>query len=422
MRIRIASEISSASLISCRLSLCVKSSSSLAHNMAAVLSVSPLIDPSRSAKVPISIGNSLLGNGQSNTQRNASVQCRLSLILNTFTWLTGTGNYKPTVQPHQTTRIRRSQRPSKSHVSLTIKNRGQAGQYEYTGGQQASNVCALVYNPSTKAIVLEKLDVDFTFNLQTSPSNHDRNEVTSQYPQLNTSVSDNESEDENHTESATHGADPTEPDMSNPYDYRHFLKRRRTNSSETGAPRSRPSVSPAVPPRRLSRTSARPKPRPRPMQRSKRPLPSPGGGDGKQNRDDSDDGGLTIEMGDDPRPRRFGNGAVVFNHDKRNGPISLRSAASSMSPASIKHDSGNENAESDKDVEHFELPSPIGGSNGYDVEENDADDDDDDVVDDLIEAMESQAEEDAVDAVARAVESQPIRRTVEESSSESEEE
>ncbi|KAL8876505.1 MAG: hypothetical protein Q9198_005314 [Flavoplaca austrocitrina] len=377
--------------------------------MAAILSVSPLIEPSRSAKVPISIGNSFLGNGQGNTQRNASVQC--------------TGNYKPTVQPHQTTRIRFSQRPSKSHVDLTIKNRGEGGQYEYTGSQQASKVCALVYNPSTKAMVLEKLDVDFTFNLQTSPSNRDRNEVTSQYPQLITSVSDNESEDGNHTGSATHGAEPTGPDMSNPYDYRHFLKRRRTDSPETEAPQSRPSVSPAVPSRRLSRTSARAKPRPRPMQRSKRPLPPPGGADAKQDSDDSDDGGLTIEMGDDPKPRRFGNGAVVFNHDKRNGPISLRSAASSMSPASMKHDSSNENAESDKDVEHFELPSPAGGSNGYNVEENDADDDDDDdVVDDLIEAMESQAEEDAADAVARAVKSQPIRSTVEESSSESEEE
>ncbi|KAL9014642.1 MAG: hypothetical protein Q9180_008933, partial [Flavoplaca navasiana] len=317
-----------------------------------------------------------------------------------------------------------------SHVDLTIKNRGQGGQYEYTGGQQASKVCALVYNPSTKAMVLEKLDVDFTFNLQTSPSNRDRNEVTSQYPQLNTSVSDNESEDGNRTESATHGADPTGPDMSNPYDYRHFLKRRRTNSSETEAPRSRPSVSPAVPPRRLSRTSARAKPRPRPMQRSNRPLPPPSRGDGKQDSDDSDDGGLTIEMGDDPRPRRFGSGAVVFNHDRRNGPISLRSAASSMSPASMKHDSGNEDLESERDLEQFQLPSPAGRSNGYHIEEeegdneddDDDDDDDDDVVDHLIEAMESQEEEEEADAVARAAESQPIRRTIEESSSESEEE
>ncbi|KAL8674664.1 MAG: hypothetical protein Q9168_000972 [Polycauliona sp. 1 TL-2023] len=333
--------------------------------------------------------------------------------------LTGIGNYKPTVRPSQTARIQPSRRPSKSQVDLIIKNRAEDGAYKYTGAQQASGACALVYNPSAKAIVLEKLDVDFTFNLQTSPSNIDRNEVTSQYPQLNTAVSEDDSEDGTHTESGMNGADQTEPDLNNPYDYRHFLKRRRTSSP--GPAPSRPSFSPAVPPRQPSRTSTKPKPRPRPMQRSKRPAPPRE--KEKQESDESDDGGLTIEMGDDPRPRRFGNGAVVFNHDKRNGPISLRSAASSMSPASMKHDSGNE-GDNDRDVEHLQLPSPAGGRNGYNMEDNDADDDDDDddVVDDLIEAMESQAEEDAADAVATAVKSQPIRTTMEESSSESEEE
>ncbi|KAL8995224.1 MAG: hypothetical protein Q9169_004988 [Polycauliona sp. 2 TL-2023] len=333
--------------------------------------------------------------------------------------LTGLGNYKPPTRPNQKTRIQQlSKRPSRSHVDLTIKNRAEDGAYKYAGGQQASGACALIYNPSTRDIVLEKLDVDFTFNLQTSPSNNDRNEVTSQYPQLNISLSDNESENGN-SDSGTNGVEATEPDLNNPYDYRHFLKRRRTSSPE--APSSRPSFSPTVPPNRISRTSIKPKPRPRPMQRSKRPTaPSE---KAKQEGEESDDGGLTIEMGDDPRPRRFGNGAVVFNHDKRNGPISLRSAASSMSPASMKHDSGNEDMDNDRDVEHLQLPSPAGGGNRYNVEQDDADDDDDDdVVDDLIEAMESQAEEEAADAATTAVRTQPIRSTIEESSSESEEE
>ncbi|CAO1600551.1 hypothetical protein XANCAGTX0491_004234 [Xanthoria calcicola] len=373
--------------------------------MAAVLSPSPLLDPSRLAKLPISIGESLCENGQRTTeQRNASIQ-----------W-----NYKPAFRPHQKARIRSSRRPSTSHVDLTIKNRAEDGEYKYSGSQQASGACALVYNPSTKALVLEKVDVDFTFNLQTSPSDNDRYEVTSQYPQLDAGVSDDESEDGTRTEPAINGADSTEPDLNNPYDYRHFLKRRRTSSPN--APMSRPSVSPAVPPRRPSRTGTKPKPRPRPIQRSKKP-PAPREEE-KQTSDDSDDGGLTIEMGDDPRPRRFGNGAVVFNHDKRNGPISLRSAASSMSPASMGHDSGNDEVESDRDVELLELPSPAGGSNQHNVEDEDEDDDDDGVVDDLIEAMESQEEEEEQEArsVDMAVESQPIRRTIEESSDESEEE
>ncbi|KAL8861877.1 MAG: hypothetical protein Q9178_001746 [Gyalolechia marmorata] len=342
--------------------------------------------------------------------------------------LTGTGNYKPAFQPYQTARVRSSRRPSDCCVDLTIKNQDEVGEYNYTGAQQASGACALIYNPSAKALVLEKLDVDLTFNLQTSPSNADRSEVTSQYPQLDAGSSDMESEEGTHAEPALDGSDPTGPDMNNPYDYRHFLKRRRTYSPE--ARLSRPSVSSAVAPRRLSRTITKPKPRPRPIQRSKRPPPP--AEEGKQDSNDSDDGGLTIEMGDDPRPRRFGNGAVVFNHDRRNGPISLRSAASSMSPASMKHDSGNEDLESERDLEQFQLPSPAGRSNGYHVEEeggdddnedeDDDDDDDDDVVDHLIEAMESQEEEEEADAVARAAESQPIRRTIEESSSESEEE
>ncbi|KAL8845918.1 MAG: hypothetical protein Q9221_008956 [Calogaya cf. arnoldii] len=373
--------------------------------MAAVLSTSPLIEPSRPAKIPISIGESLLENGRRSEQRNATIH-----------W-----NYKPAFRPHQTARIRSSRRPSKSHVDLTVKNRGEDGEYKYAGAQQASGACALVYNPSTKILVLEKLDVDFTFNLQTEPSNHDRNEITSRYPHLDTAISDDEHEDGARTEPAIDGADFTEPDMNNPYDYRHFLKRRRTSSPD--APLSRPSNSPAAPPRRpsLTSTNTKPKPRPRPIQRSKKPPPPRE--EAKQNvDDDSDDGGLTIEMGDDPRPRRFGHGAVVFNHDKRNGPISLRSAASSMSPASIRHESGNEDMESDKDVELLQLASPAGGNNKYDEEDEDGDDDDDGVVDDLIEAMESQEEEEEARAVDRAVENQPIRRTIEESSDESEEE
>ncbi|KAL8775509.1 MAG: hypothetical protein Q9209_000005 [Squamulea sp. 1 TL-2023] len=345
----------------------------------------------------------------------------MATVLNTSPLL-DPRNYKPPFRPYQTTRIRPSRRLSESRVDLTIKDQEDDGEYNYTGVQHDSGACALIYNASTKAFVLEKLNVDIALNLQTSPFNTDRNEVTSQYPQLDTGVSDVESDDGTQIEPSYKGSDPSEPDMANPYDYRHFLKRRRTSSPEAQQPR--PDASPAAPPRRLSRTGTKPKPRPRPIQRSKRLLPSE---EAKQNSDDSDDGGLTIEMGDDPKPRRFGNGAVVFNHDRSKGPISLRSAASSMSPASVRHDSGNEDIESDKDVDHLQLPSPAGRSNVFEADEEEADDDDDDdddddVVDDLIEAMESQEEEEEADSVARAVESQPIRRTVEESSSESEEE
>lgn len=322
------------------------------------------------------------------------------------------GNFKPRLQLNHSAKIRSSRRSSDPRVSLSLKNQDDTSEYHYTGTQQPSTSCALIYNQLTKSFVLEKLDVDFTFNLQTTPSNHNRSQVTSQYPQLDTGTSDVESDAGSTTEAAALDAvDTTEADMNNPYDYRHFLKRRRTSSPE--APNLRPSASPGAPPRRVSRTNSKPKPRPRPTQRPSKPAQE----EAKAVSDDSDDGGLTIDMGDSPRPRRFGSGAVVFNHDKRNGPISLRSAASSMSPASVGHDSEDE-AESDNDVEHLQLPSPHTQPN---PEVDEGDDEDDDLVEDLMQAMESQEEEDEANAGAHQ-QQQTIQRTIEESSSESEEE
>ncbi|KAL8931631.1 MAG: hypothetical protein Q9211_006828 [Gyalolechia sp. 1 TL-2023] len=371
--------------------------------MDAVLSTSPVLDPNRSAKIPISLGPGLMKHDESADYRIASLQ-----------W-----NYKPRLHPDYSARIRPSRRPSDPRVSLILKDPDERGEYHYEGSQQQSGSCALIYDTLTKTFTLEKLDVDFNFNLRSTPSNHDRSQVISQYPQLDAGISDIESDDGSNVEASVgNGVDLTEADADNPYDYRHFLKRRRTSSPEAAT--SRPSVSPQAPPRRLPRTNAKPKPKARPPQRPTRPSPEE---EPQANSEDSDDGGLTIEMGDSPKPRRFGNGAVVFNHDRRNGPISLRSAASSMSPASIRHESGNDEAESDNDVEHLELPSPERMSNR--VEE--ADDDDDDLVEDLMQAMESQAEEEEEEEEEEAEagahgHGQTIVRTIEESSSESEEE
>ncbi|KAL8970170.1 MAG: hypothetical protein Q9183_001648 [Haloplaca sp. 2 TL-2023] len=339
--------------------------------------------------------------------------------------LTELGNYKPSLNSNHTVCIQPSQRRSSgSHVDLTIEEQQTHAKYQYAGAQHSSGACALIYNPSTKTFLLDRLDVDFTFNLQTTPANKKRKDVTSQYPQLDIGVSDNESDDGRATALPSGDAEHAQADANNPYDYRHFLKRQRTCSPE--APVSRPSASPAPPPRRPSRSKpkSKPKPRPHPQQRSKKPVEETKADKGE----DSDDGELIIEMGDSPKPRRFGNGAVVFNHDRRNGPVSLRSAASSMSPASIHHHSGNEDGESDRDVEQFSLPSPAGrppvsDDNNEDGKDDDGDDEDDGLAEDLMQVMESQDDEDEVAIEADAAkENQTIRRTVEESSSESEEE
>ncbi|KAL8704312.1 MAG: hypothetical protein Q9201_002534 [Fulgogasparrea decipioides] len=363
-----------------------------------------MIDPSRTANIPVALGGHLSRGSGRSEKRTASIQ-----------W-----NYKPRLQSSDTTRIGSLQRSSDQYVDLTIQNSEGSGRYHYKGTQQPSGACALIYNPSTKTFVLDRIDADFTFNLQCTPSNENRSDVTSQYPQLDTSISDIESEDGQNAEAGpSTDVNHSQADANNPYDYRHFLKRRRTSSPEAAIPR--PSVSPAVPPRQPARTNTKPKPRPCQQPQVKRPSRE----DTKASSGDSDDGDLIIEMGDSPKRRRFGNGAVVFNHDGRNGPVSLRSAASSMSPASIRHDSGNEDAESDRDVEHLRLPSPARRPNGPDDGEEDRDDDEDELAAHLLQAMEGQEEEVEEEGPADAEAyggDQTIRRTIEQSSSESEEE
>ncbi|KAL8686663.1 MAG: hypothetical protein Q9218_006950 [Villophora microphyllina] len=364
----------------------------------------------------------------------ASSVCR-TLMFCPKDLLTVKGNYKPDLRPNYTTRIRPSQHSSDSRVDLTIDNQDDGTKYQYTGTQQPSGACALIYDPATKTLMLDKMDADFTFNLQATPTNSNRSDIISQYPQLDMGISDVESEDGQNTDAphALVGLDVSEADANNPYDYRHFLKRQRSSSPEP--PPSRPSASPAIPPRRLSRThntntnTAKPKPRPRASQpRSARKiekLPVTANNNDSDS-DNSDDGGLIIEMEDTPKRRRFGNGAVVFNHDRRNGPVSLRSAASSMSPASVlspasvRQDSGVEGGDSDRDVESLKLGSPARRPG---VEQEIEDDEDDELVGDLLQAMEGQAddEDEAGDEDAYQ-EDQSIRRTIEESSSESEEE
>ena len=298
---------------------------------------------------------------------------------------------------------------------MSLKNQD-GSEYSYCGSQQSSRSCALIYNPVTQSLLLDKIDAEFAFNLQATPSNTDSKELTSQYPQLDTGLSDAESDDVAAVETqALNIAAATEADQNNPYDYRHFLKRRRTSSPPARAPQA--CISPAVPPRRNTKS----KPRPRPQHRS--PPPPPPREEADADNEDSDDGDLTIEMFDSPEPRRFGNGAVVFNHDLRNGPISLRSAASSMSPASIRHDSGNETEASDGDVEHLRLPSPSRKIVEQEQQDRQAeeDEDDDGLVGDLLQELENQDEEDEVENRPQA-EQLAVKRTIEESSSESEEE
>ncbi|KAL8747635.1 MAG: hypothetical protein Q9190_000527 [Brigantiaea leucoxantha] len=399
----------------------------------------PLVDPTKTARFPVVLGETLSRAGRTSERRHAI-------------------NYKPELLSTQRATITPAQRSSDAILDLTITDSHGQGQYRYRGTQQPSGACALIYNPATQSFLLDRIDSDFNFNLQTTPSNSRRSEVTAQYPQLDTGLSDLDSNDGDLTDLFGDDNDTQEPDPGNPYDYRHFLKRRRTSSPEPPPtlPSRGPTASPLTPPCRPPRANSSLKPKPRPSRATQhRPSPSPPPREELADADneDSDDGDvLTIEMGDGPSPkaRRFGNGAVVFNHDRRNGPISLRSAASSMSPASsVRHDSEAEKqgAGSDRDVEHLRLPSPrreVGGARKKeepaqrqhekeedeemvvveDDEEKEAEEDGADLLEaELQQALDSQEEEDEEeeDKVEEA-RAEEVRRAVEESSSSSEEE
>ena len=285
-----------------------------------------------------------------------------------------------------------------SGYNLTVTGEDDQKACEYAGTQQTSKAYALTYHPAEERFTLERISSDFKFNLTSTAEDKSAKTLPKQYPQLEIKLPAPESDEDNLFDEGNGG---TTRDLDNPYDYRHFLerpdKRRRTSSPE---PTSMSLLPSSPPPTRPSRS--KPKPRPRPPQRRQSSVPRE---EADADNEDSDDGGLTIEMDPDDKPKRLGRAFATRIGD---GPISLRSAANSVSPA------GRENAESDEDGSdrgdiQLKSPSP-------DAAPTPGDDEDADGLEaELEQAMESQADEDLGGG-------QEVRRVVEESSSESEEE
>lgn len=290
--------------------------------------------------------------------------------------------------------------------------------------QQPTNSYALTYDPHSQSFTLDQISTEFTFNLRSTPTTKNSKALAVQYPRLDTGISDAESNsDDLIEEDQSAGAD-----ASNPYDYRHFLKRRCTSSPE---PISSTPLPPSSPPRRAL---PRPKPKARPRPLQKRAPPPPPREEADADNEDSDDGVLTIEMDPDTKPRKI----AAFNHDIRNGPISLRSAASSMSPAPVEIESSE--SDEDDDEQKFEsagvtVQTPGKEEIEEDEEEAGNDDDDDDIEGsleaELEQALESQADEEESGGVqivetglgiTGVQQNVGMSRVVDESSSESEEE
>lgn len=372
-------------------------------------------------------------------------------------------NHKPKQSAERTILTPKSGNSYNLAIKLDGDNEG--NEYVYTGTQQASNMCALIYDPASQTFTLDQISADFTFNLRATPTSKDRAALASQYPHLPTGAGaggESEESESNNSEDLFDENNPsTGADVNNPYDYRHFLKRRRTSSPEP-LPSSTPLPVPAASPPRRAPARAKPKARPhhRAPPKSSTAALSPPFQEADADNEASDDGGLTVELDPDVKPRRFrGN----FTHDVRDGPISLRSAASSASPAvSVESDEDDaEGEDEDVDVEEFALEEGGGGGGGgggtfltvgggrveEDQEEDEEDEDEVEEDDDdegsleaeLEQALESQADEEdgggvhvyrngvnglgvnglGVNGVRTQVE---VSRVVDESSSESEEE
>lgn len=257
--------------------------------------------------------------------------------------------------------------------------------YVYTGCQKTSEALALIYSPKTNTLTLDKISTDFTFNLRSTPTNKNAKSLASQYAHLPT-TGDSGAEDSPGSNSDDDENDPsTGGDVTNPYDYRHFLKRRRTSSPE---PLASTPIIPASPPRRAP-ARQKPKPRPhRPTPAKRAPSPPPRE-EADADNEASDDGGLTIEMEPDTRSRRF---KPAFTHDVRNGPISLRSAASSVSPAISIHEA-DEDEYHDEDVDVLKLEQAGEGVVLTPGEQEDEDDDEGSLEAELEHALETQADE-----------------------------
>ncbi|MCJ1263432.1 hypothetical protein MMC22_003302 [Lobaria immixta] len=388
--------------------------------MAATALSSLSIDPAKNGKYPITISEQLLGEFGRETRQNALLHF----------------NHKPKLSngPHQTT-ITPSQAHSDNACNLSIKVDSDDNGYSYTGPQRGSEACALIYDPKSRTLTLDKISTEFTFNLHATPTNRSSKALASQYPHLPTG----DSEPESISDESLDANDPsTGADVNNPYDYRHFLKRRRTSSPE---PLPSTPLVPESPPRHAPiRHKPKPKPRPNRPQQKRVPSPPPRE-EADADNEDSDDGGLIIELDPEAKPRRFN---PAFTHDIRNGPISLTSAASSVSPAvSVSSDE-------DEDVEQLSLEPNVGTAltpgEGVEEEEEEEEeeaearepeyDDEGSLEAELEQALESQAEGEEGGGVqvygngvalnglgVHGVRTEmPVNPIVDESSSESEEE
>ena len=381
---------------------------------------STFLDPTRPGKYPIQLGDDLLRDEKPRKRQRISLQC----------------NHRPSSSSTQRALLKALPNGSHNEYELSMHDVDDKGKYIYRGQQRPISSLALIFDPEQRSFVLDRIDAEFYFNLTSAPTEKDPKTLAVKHPQLGIDGVEENGGNPSGTE-ANEDLETIPPDPDNPYDYRHYLKQgvnaspqRSLNASPVPNHtfHSSPLVqasSPTSRSRPLVETS-RPKPHPKTKPRSKR----------TQRRDNflsphiRDEGNhtdeLIIDMGDEApkdKVRSWRKQLGVLNETRRDGPISLRSAASSMSP-SVQPESDLEKNKSDDDVEEIDLgQSRLQGSRDDNGEAkntvangNGWDDEDDDIfAAELEQAMEQEAEKGQAQQ-----QSHPPPTRVAESSSESE--
>jgi len=292
------------------------------------------IDPRQHTKLNIKLGQTLLGESEG--------FCSIAF------------NHKP------------SQTGSKRDTSITKTADGynlsiqdveheQVNDFQYKGNNSTkAGSYVLTLDADGHTLVLDKLESEYAFNLAAAPWEKDAEKLAQQYGQATRDQlkTDDEGIGGSSDEGELFKDDSEEPDPSNPFDYRHYLKAatkqpdQPRNSVNKSTPLLAPSrAAPTIKASTAPRPSARPpQSRPRQSQALRAPPPhvrlerrasekrySPAASEDVAAEDDDDDG-LVIDMGDGYQPRKKQK-SMLLTPQAPGRPISLRSAAASASPA-----------------------------------------------------------------------------------------
>ncbi|KAI9762510.1 MAG: hypothetical protein M4579_000313 [Chaenotheca gracillima] len=263
------------------------------------------LDPSKPGRYPVAVGNSV-----SKGQTKAPVYTGVRY------------NHKPSqTASKRTTKIKHSTSNSSGYVLSMTDDDDKSSTYRYAGSRsdkRSSGSYFLVFDPAKQGFALERVDSSFNFNLASAPWETSPAKLSQQYPQLDLGATDADPDD---ADMFLGSEEEAEPDASNPYDFRHWMKDAHISSPEGkenqprkirgSTPRTTTSMfKPSPSPQSGSRNQpsvTKPKST---LKQSAKPRdsgfksPDRDDADDESSKDDSsDDGGLIIEM--EPETKRL---------------------------------------------------------------------------------------------------------------------